>query len=38
MSLAIAMGISMMPVILWAIMEAKDEIKREKLKYKEPKK
>jgi len=33
MSLAIAMGISMVPVILWAIMEAKDEIKRNKNKH-----
>ena len=38
MSLAIVMGISMLPVILWAIMEAKDEIERNKLKYKEPNK
>jgi hypothetical protein len=33
MSLAIVMGISIMPVVIWAIMEAKDEIKRNKNKH-----
>lgn len=37
MSLGITMGLSMMPVVIWALMEAKDEQNRNKNKHKEPK-